>query len=264
LGAFKKTDVAGLFYSENPKELEVQIFNFLKAEGPLEVPPQIIVAPHAGYIYSGPIAGTAYKALLDLKNRIETVIVLSPAHRYHVKGIAIHSGDGFLTPFGPLKIDDSLRKYFLKTYKEIQILDQAFDMEHGLEVQLPFIWQVFGPKVKIIPLVVGNIDFGFVSSLFDDFISKPNVYPIVSSDLSHFHSYEIACRVDKKTSEIIEEFSHEKLHPDFACGYYSLRGLLDFAKRSELTAKTLDLRNSGDTAGDKNQVVGYGAFGFYK
>ena len=137
-------------------------------------------------------------------------------------------------------------------------------MEHGLEVHFPFIWKVFGPQVKITPLVVGLADFELVSSLFSDLVSKTGVYTVVSSDLSHFHPYEVACRIDKKTSEIIEDFTHEKLHPDFACGYFSIRGLLDFAKRCDLKAKTLDLRNSGDTAGDKNQVVGYGAFGFYK
>ena len=137
-------------------------------------------------------------------------------------------------------------------------------MEHGLEVQLPFIWKSFGPKVKILPLVVGFSDEKLVSTLFEELFSKPGLFPIVSSDLSHFHSYETACRIDKKTSEIIEELSYEKLHQDFACGYYSLKGLLPFAKHFNLKAKTLDLRNSGDTAGDKSQVVGYGAFGFYK
>lgn len=264
MGDFKQTDVAGLFYSNNPTELEVQIDNFLKVECTPGDRPQIIVAPHAGYIYSGPIAGSAYSPLVDLKNQIETVVVLSPAHRYYVEGIAIHSGDGFLTPFGPLEIDDSLRKHLISKFKEIQILDQAFEMEHGLEVHLPFIWKVFGPLVKIIPLVVGQSDFKLISSLLDDLTSKSNVYPIISSDLSHFHPYETACRIDKKTSEIIEESSYEKLHPDFACGYFSLRGLLDYARHFGLKARTLDLRNSGDTAGDKSQVVGYGAFGFYK
>ena len=264
MGTFKTTDVAGLFYPDEPSELEFQIDKFLNLNGLSGEIPQIIVAPHAGYVYSGPIAGAAYRPLLDLKSQIETVVIFSPAHRYHVKGIATHSGDGFLTPFGPLKIDELLRDHLLKSFKEVQLLDQAFEMEHGLEVHLPFIWKVFGPKVKIIPLVVGVSEFGTVSSLFDDLVSKTGVYPIVSSDLSHFHPYELACRVDKKTSELIEGLGHEKLHPDFACGYFSLRGLLDYARRSALKVRTLDLRNSGDTAGDKRQVVGYGAFGFYK
>ena len=264
MGAFKQPDVAGLFYPKEVGELELQVEKFMESSEVGIDSPKIIVSPHAGYIYSGPIAGSAYKTTTGLKNDIGTVVILSPAHRYPVKGISVHSSDGFLTPMGPLLIDVSLRKHLLKKFEGINILDVAFEMEHGLEVQLPFIWKSFGPKVKILPLVVGFSDEKLVSSLFEELFSKPGLFPIVSSDLSHFHSYEIACRIDKKTSEIIEELSFEKLHEDFACGYYSLKGLLPFAKHSNLKAKTLDLRNSGDTAGDKSQVVGYGAFGFYK
>ena len=264
MALFKKTDVAGLFYPEDESELDNQLEGFLKGPSNSGNKPCIIVAPHAGYIYSGPIAGTAYRSLFGLNNQIETIVIFSPAHRYYVNGVAVHSCDGFLTPSGPLLIDDSLRTHLLKNFKEIQVLDEAFDMEHGLEVQLPFIWKVFGAKVKIVPLVIGQVDSNFISSLFEDLISKTGVFPVVSSDLSHFHSYEAACKIDKQTSEIIEKLSYEKLHPDFACGYFSLRGLLPFAKRFNFEGRTLDLRNSGDTAGDKQQVVGYGAFGFYK
>ena len=133
-----------LIYPDDINELEGQLETFLSIPNVSEKEPQIIVAPHAGYIYSGPIAGTAYRPLIEIKNQVETVVIFSPAHRYHVKGIATHSSDGFMTPFGPLTIDDSLRKLLLNNFNEIQIVDRAFGMEHGLEVHLPFVWKVFG------------------------------------------------------------------------------------------------------------------------
>ena len=259
----KQPDVAGLFYPDDKIQLGQMIDQFLEGDVPLTPPPRAIIAPHAGYIYSGEIAGNAYKILKSLKGKIKNIIIMGPAHRWPVQGIACHSANHFLTPLGPLELNQTLIDEIVEQFAPVKFCKEAFFMEHGLEVQLPFITKIFGEEVQIIPLVVGEISIKDISEIFDFFWTDQQNFFIMSSDLSHFHDYKTALELDQKTSRIIENLDAHQLKPDFACGFYSLRGFLNVAKKENLKVKTLDLRNSGDTAGDKSQVVGYGSYGFF-
>ena len=259
----KKPDVAGLFYPDHEVELNQLLDQFLDSsieDGPI---PRAIIAPHAGYIYSGEIAGSSYKILKSLKGKIKNIILMGPAHRWPLVGVACHSATHFLTPLGLLEVNQTIRDNLINNFSDVNFCDQAFVMEHGLEVQLPFINKVFGNDIRIVPLIVGDISTQGASEIFAKLWNDPSNFFIVSSDLSHFHDYKTAVELDQKTSRIIENLDFECLNPNFACGFYSLRGLLHHSKQEGLKVKTLDLRNSGDTAGDKSQVVGYGAYAFY-
>lgn len=254
----KKADVAALFYPDDALELKELVEEYLQKAKPAPFLTRAIIAPHAGYIYSGPIAGAAYKALYSSKDQIQTIIILSPAHHYSFEGVALHSAEGFSTPLGTAIVDQELKEK-LKSLSFIQELDEAFYKEHAVEVHLPFIQHIF-PQAKILPMIVGYSKPEEIEKIFE--LCWPNTHYafVLSTDLSHFLPYTQAQKMDALTARQIEKHLYQEIEHEQCCGFFPLRGLLKFAKTKKLKIGTLDLRNSADTAGDKSKVVGYGAF----
>jgi len=256
----RKPAVAGSFYSDNPEDLRSIIHNFLDQVSQTGPAPKALIAPHAGYIYSGPVAASVYGRLRDDKNKITRVVLLGPSHRVGFLGLAAPQTDFFETPLGTIPIDrDSLNS--LKDLNQVIISDEAHSQEHSLEVHLPFLQEIL-TDFKLIPLVVGDADASQVSEVLERLWGGEETLIIISSDLSHYHDYQHAQELDKATCKAIEQLNPEKIHYDSACGRNPVNGLLHCAKLKDMRVETIDLRNSGDTAGSKDRVVGYGAWAF--
>lgn len=252
--------VSGLFYPADPAILRDTIERYLREAEPAPCErPAALVAPHAGYPYSGPVAGHAYAALQPWADAIDRVVVLAPSHRVAFRGIATSSAGAFETPLGEVEVDTATVAR-LATLPGVVERDDAFAREHALEVQLPFLQAVLGDFL-LVPLVVGNARRDEVSAVIEA-VYDASTLIVVSSDLSHYHDYDSCQRLDRRTSAHIEQLDSAALDPDDACGAYPLRGLLDVARQHGWRVHTLDLRNSGDTEGDRRQVVGYGAYAF--
>ena len=250
--------VAGTFYPASPLELESMLHTYLSeadAGGPM---PKAMIVPHAGYIYSGPVAASGYARLQQAADRIDQVVLLGPAHRVGFRGLAASSADGFKTPLGTIPLDTAATRDIL-ALPQVHINDEAHRQEHSLEVHLPFL-QVTLNHFTLVPLVVGDASPNEVCEIIEHFWDRPGTLVIISSDLSHFHDYETAVQLDRNTSDAIENLALEKIDYDHACGRNPVNGLLLYARQHGLTAHTIDLRNSGDTAGPRNQVVGYGTY----
>ena len=248
--AIRPPAVAGLFYPDDPALLTRAIARFLgEAAGQEEAdsrPPKAIVAPHAGYVYSGSIAASAYRRLRPLKGAVRRVVLLGPAHRVHVSGLAAPSVDAFATPIGTLEIDrDAIAR--IAAMPQVIVLDEAHRLEHSIEVHLPFIIATLG-GVKIVPLVVGEASAEDVGEVIERLWDGPQTLIVVSSDLSHYHDYETARDMDQATSEAIESLDERAIGWDGACGRVPIAGLLRVARRRGLKAHFVDLRNYGDTA----------------
>ncbi|HEY0835473.1 MAG TPA: AmmeMemoRadiSam system protein B, partial [Azospirillum sp.] len=252
--------VAGAFYPADPAVLGRMVDDCIYQARIEPVAAKAIVAPHAGYVYSGAIAGTAYAAVRHLADRVRRVILLGPAHRHPFRGLAAPSADGMVTPLGAVPVDREAVDAILGL-PDVQILDAAFDGEHSLEVHLPFLQRTFH-DFTVVPLVVGTCAPQAVETVLERLWGGPETLIVVSSDLSHFHDYDTARGLDLAASQAIETAAPEKLNGDYACGYKPVSGLLLRALKLDLRATTRDLRNSGDTAGDRNRVVGYGAYTF--
>jgi len=253
--------VAGMFYPADPRELRQMIREFLAQAQPSEEVPKAIIAPHAGYIYSGPIAATAYAQLLPVRERIERVVLLGPSHRVPFHGLAISEADSFLTPLGEVPLDRPALQG-LSDLPQVVSLEAAHANEHSLEVQLPFLQTVLD-DFRLVPLVVGEASPAEVAEVLQRLWGGPETLIVISSDLSHYHDYLTAQQLDRATSEAIVTLHPEAIGYEDACGRVPVTGLLDLARRKGLEGELLDLRNSGDTAGDKRQVVGYGAYVFH-
>lgn len=256
---------AGEFYPADPHDLAATVRSALDAA--LPVPPDLgrvkaIVSPHAGYRYSGAVAGTAWAATrhLGAGPAIDRVVLLGPSHRVPVDGIAVSRADTWTTPLGPLPMDGALREYLVRTGLA-HVNDDAHRQEHSLEVQLPFLQGAIGP-VTILPMVVGHGDPLVVATMLDEAWDGPGTLVAVSSDLSHYHDQAAAETLDHETAELILAGRVREVLPDRACGAAALRGLLVAAREHGLTTTVLDLRTSADTSGDRTRVVGYGAFVF--
>jgi AmmeMemoRadiSam system protein B/AmmeMemoRadiSam system protein A len=252
--------VAGMFYPGDPEDLDRSVAHLLGTPPAEPSPFKAIVAPHAGYPYSGPVAGTAYAAVRHLAGQIRRVVLLGPAHRVGFRGIAAPGADGLATPLGTIPVDRAAIATVLDL-PGVQVLDQAFAGEHALEVHLPFLQHIF-PGVGVVPLLVGDTRPELVDRVLERLWGGPETLIVISSDLSHYQDYETARRLDLETSQAIEALQGHRLNGHFACGFLPLSGLLRRAVALDLRATTLDLRNSGDTAGGRDQVVGYGAYGF--
>lgn len=223
--------------------------------------PKAIIAPHAGYIYSGPVAASAYARLLPVHDQIKRVILLGPSHRLPLSGLAISSVDQFDTPMGPVLLDrDAIND--IADLPQVHRLDEAHRREHSLEVHLPFLLEVLD-DFKLVPLVVGNARPNEVAEVLERLWGGPETLIVISSDLSHYHDYATAQRLDSATSRSIEKLQLEDIHSENACGCVPVSGLLYLARKIGLQAETIDLRNSGDTAGPRDSVVGYGAYVFH-
>ncbi|MCP3663695.1 MAG: AmmeMemoRadiSam system protein B [Gammaproteobacteria bacterium] len=254
--------VAGLFYPEDPATLQQQVEGFLnrapKPEGMTW--PKAIIAPHAGYIYSGPTAGYAYETLTPGHALIKRVILLAPAHRYPIRGLAYASADYFRTPLGDIPADHQALS-LISGLIQVNSLDQAFNGEHALEVHLPFLQEILD-EFTLVPLLVGDTDTEEVSQVLEKLWGGEETVIVISSDLSHFYDYSTAQTLDAEATRAIEALDPTALKEEHACGRIPIRGLLMAARNHHLTATTLSLKNSGDTAGSKDRVVGYGSYAF--
>lgn len=262
INTVRKPAVAGLFYPANADELKNMINNFLAAvESNAEPVPKAIIVPHAGYVYSGPIAASAYARLIPAREVIQKVVLLGPSHRVAIQGLAVSSMSGFATPMGYLSVDrKAIEK--IKRLPQVTVSDQAHALEHSLEVHLPFLQAVLA-DFTLVPLVVGEAMPSQVAEVLEQLWGGEETLLVISSDLSHYHDYETAKKMDHRTSQAIENLHLEAIYYEQACGRNPVNGLLQLARSRGLQAKTVDLRNSGDTAGSKDQVVGYGAYVFH-
>jgi MEMO1 family protein len=252
--------VAGLFYPGSPAELATTVDHLLAEAHPAKGPaPKVLVVPHAGYIYSGATAALAYASLAPLKGQIRRVVLLGPTHRVAVEGLALPKSQAFTTPLGDIPLDTEAIAG-LAHLPQIVFSDLAHAREHSLEVHLPFLQRVLG-DFKLVPLAVGHASPAAVAEVIDRLWGGPETLIVISSDLSHFLPYATAQQVDRDTCRHILQFDSH-IDPEQACGAFPLNGLLLTAKRRGLMPQLLHLCNSGDTAGDKDRVVGYAAFAF--
>lgn len=253
--------VAGMFYPADPRSLRADIDSYLaeaaRDAGPA---PKALIAPHAGYIYSGPVAGHAYARLRAAADRITRVVLMAPAHRWPFEGLAIPEADEFQTPLGRVAVDRSALMAVVDL-PQVQHLDAAFDGEHALEVHLPFLQTVLH-RFRIVPFVVGEASAAEVAEVLERLWGGDETLIVVSSDLSHYLDYDSAKARDARTTRQIEALEPSVGYHD-ACGRNPVNGLLTVARRRGLTVETVDLRNSGDTAGPRDRVVGYGAYVFH-
>lgn len=254
--------VAGMFYPDDPAQLRQTIEDYVhNANVANATPPKAIIAPHAGYIYSGPIAASVYAALKPLAGKITRVILLGPAHRVPFHGLAASSANAFATPLGHVAIDQEALNQ-IADLAQVKLLDPAHAQEHSLEVHLPFL-QVLLKDFTLVPLVVGDATAQQVSEVLERLWGGEETLIVISSDLSHYHDYHTAQQMDRRTSYAIEQLAPDEIEFHDACGRIPIQGLLLCARDHGLHAKTIDLRNSGDTAGNRDQVVGYGAYAFH-
>lgn len=258
--AVRTPAVAGMFYPADPGDLRDMVQSFLSLAKPGGTVPKAVIAPHAGYIYSGPIAASAYVRVRPAGDRITRVVLLGPSHRIPFIGLAASSASAFATPLGNVPLDADAREA-LAGLNQVDVLDAAHAMEHSLEVQIPFL-QVVLREFKLVPLAVGDATADEVSEVLERLWGGPETLIVISSDLSHYHAYRTAHTMDRATSDAIEQLAPDKLGYEDACGRIPIAGLLVAARKHGLAAHTIDLRSSGDTAGPKDEVVGYGAYAF--
>ena len=272
--------VAGRFYPRDPAELRNVINGLLaqvtpEPERELQAPagaagaggtpaplsgPKAIIAPHAGYLYSGPIAASAHAQFLSAGDQVQRVVVLGPAHYVAVEGLATSSATAFATPLGLVPVDgEAVRR--ARSLPQVKESDEAHEYEHSLEVQLPFLQTVLG-QFALVPLAVGDATPEEVGQVIELLWGGPETRFVISSDLSHYYDLQTARRLDTATAKAIETLDPAGVIEERACGRIPIRGLLQAAHRHGLHARTLDLRNSGETAGPRDKVVGYGAFAF--
>jgi AmmeMemoRadiSam system protein B len=252
--------VAGQFYSGNAGELSATVATLLAEAQDRETPaPKALIAPHAGYIYSGAVAANAYARLQPYRDQYQRVVLLGPCHRVPVYGLALSSADAFRTPLGDVPVDKSaIARLHIP---DVDVFDASHQFEHSLEVHLPFLQSVLG-DFSVVPIVVGDAAPELVSQVLDALWGGPETLIVVSSDLSHYLKYDAAHARDAVTCDAIEHFDAGRIDHDMACGATPVAGLLIAARRHAMTVTTLDLRNSGDIAGDRDYVVGYGAWMF--
>lgn len=251
--------VAGMFYPADPDQLRADVKHYLAQAGRKSAsPPKALIAPHAGYIYSGPVAGNAYAQLASQSDTITRVVILAPAHRVAFAGIAYASAAVFRTPLGDIEVDrEALRS--IAGLPQLQQRDDAFRNEHSIEVHLPFLQETL-TGFKIVPLLVGDATPSQVDEVLESLWGGSETLILISSDLSHYLSYDAARKMDREATSAIESLNPEALAYHHACGRIPVGGLLLAARRHRLQVETLDLRSSGDTAGSRDRVVGYGAY----
>ena len=256
--------VAGSFYPADATALRGMIREHLDGarasfapRGPL---PKALIVPHAGYVYSGPVAAQAFVLLEGARERVERVVLLGPSHHVPFPGLAVPSSDAFETPLGRVLIDGELRRRLLDL-PFVRVFDEAHHWEHSLEVELPFLQEVLG-TFALLPIAVGRATAEQAGKALEAVWGGEETLLVISSDLSHYHDYDTAKRMDNATASAIESLDPDRIGHEDACGRIGVQGLLGLARRHSLTARTLDLRSSGDTAGGRSEVVGYGAWAF--
>lgn len=252
--------VAGTFYPARPGELKRMVDDLLTGAPIPEKAgsPAALVVPHAGYVYSGPVAATAYARLSGIGASISRVVAFGPVHYVPVRGAAVPAADAWATPLGEVPIDLVFRQRAVARGAAVD--DRPHAPEHALEVQLPFLQRLLGEGFTFLPVAVSELSAAQAADLIGEFFGEEGTLVLVSTDLSHYHDLATARRLDRRTADGILARNASALSSDDACGFYPLRGLVDLARRKNLPIELLDLRTSGDTAGDPERVVGYGAF----
>jgi AmmeMemoRadiSam system protein B len=261
--AVRDAAVAGMFYPGDPAELRDTVDTLL-AEAPPPPKgaptPRAVIVPHAGYVYSGPTAAVAYARIALGRDTIERVVLVGPTHRVPVLGVALPGAVGFATPLGTMPVPEEWAEERLADVPLALVFAETHRWEHSVEVQLPFLQRTLG-DVEIVPLLAGHATGEQVADVLDAFWGGPETLFVISSDLSHYLPYDEAVRVDSSTIVQILALD-DPLDHDQACGATPINGMLVLARRHGLVPTLLDARNSGDTAGDRAQVVGYSAFAF--
>ena len=252
--------VAGIFYPADAGQLADAVDRLVATGRGEPRRAKALIAPHAGLDYSGPTAGVALATLERDRDAIERVVLLGPTHYVPIRGLAVPSVEAFETPLGPVRLDTELRDAALEL-AQVVVDDRPHDREHSLEVLLPFLQRTLA-SFRVLPLTVGEASPTEVADVLDRVWGDDATRIVASSDLSHYLDYPTAKRRDRATRETIERLDAEGLRPEDACGCHAVAGLLAAARRHGLGAHTLDLRNSGDTAGPRDRVVGYGAWAF--
>ncbi len=259
MSAARPPAVAGMFYPADARQLTHDVRQLLVEAHPNDLIPKALIVPHAGYIYSGPIAATAYATLDSIASHIRRVVLLGPTHRVAVRGLALPDADAFATPLGIVQVDLAAA-HAIAHLPQVTISAQSHAQEHSLEVQLPFLQTVL-PDFKLLPLAVGMASAEEVAEVLEILWGGDETLIVISSDLSHYLPYSTAQRVDNQTVQSILKLRQPIAH-DHACGGTPISGLIVAAQQHHLTPHLLDLRNSGDTAGSHDQVVGYAAMAF--
>jgi len=252
--------VAGVFYPAKSSDLRATIQTLLERVEPQPGPvPKALIAPHAGYMYSGPVAASAYASLRPYRDRYTRVVLLGPCHRVAARNLAVSGADVFRTPLGDIPLDKQATAAL--DVAAVRFNEAAHQFEHSLEVHLPFLQSVLG-QFTLVPLVVGVAKTETVAEVIGRLWAGPETLIVISSDLTHYLPYDDACSRDGQTCDAIEHLDADRINDDDACGATPIKGLLIEADRRDMEVVTLDLRNSGDTAGAREQVVGYGAWMF--
>ncbi|GAB1232514.1 AmmeMemoRadiSam system protein B [Ferrigenium sp. UT5] len=276
MSANRPPAVAGSFYPADPGRLTLELRHFLEAVKPVRFPHpnplpegegaggllrefrvKALIVPHAGYMYSGAIAASAYATLRPIAARIRRVVLLGPTHRVAVSGLALPAATTFTTPLGEIKLDTGAMRE-LARLPQVVVSDAVHAQEHSLEVQLPFLQTVL-QDFTLVPLAVGEATAGEVAAVLEQVWGGAETLIVISSDLSHYLPAEVAQRIDRATADEILHLHPVPSHQQ-ACGATPVNGLLLAARRHHLVPHLLDLRNSGDTAGPHDSVVGYAAF----
>ncbi|MGB9357101.1 MAG: AmmeMemoRadiSam system protein B [Acidimicrobiia bacterium] len=252
--------VAGSFYSHDPEHLERSVRRYLAESEPVDAgfPVRILIVPHAGYVYSGPVAATGYRLLEHLEG-LERIVLLGPSHYVWFPGLALPGADALETPLGMVAVDMEMAGE-MSVGSLVSDVPAAHEREHSLEVQLPFL-QVVAPGVPVVPLLTGDVDPVDVAHVVMPYLDKHTLL-LVSSDLSHYHNAETARRLDADTAAAIERLDEHAVSRESACGRTGVQAALHVARRNGYRCEVLDLRNSSDTAGSPDRVVGYGTFAF--
>jgi len=265
MNAIRHPAVAGSFYPADRNALEQQVASFLSEAGnapPSPALPKAIIGPHAGYVYSGPVAARAYARLAAARGKISRVVLMGPSHYMGFRGMAVDTAEAWAMPGGIVPLDtEAITR--LQGLPLVGTLDAAYQREHALEVHVPFLQQVLG-HFRLVPVVTGEAPAEAVAAVFEALWGGPETLFVISTDLSHYLDYTACRRQDQSTAEAIERFDGDALGPAEACGRVATRGLLLAARQRGMAIERLDLRNSGDTAGPRDRVVGYGAWALYE
>jgi len=264
MASIRPPAVAGTFYPGDAAELDSAVNGYLAgvALGDGVAVPKAVIAPHAGYVYSGALAAEAYARLAPARDIIKRVILVGPAHRMPFRGIAASGADAFATPAGQVTVDSEANQQLI-ALPSVVVLNEAHRLEHSLEVQLPFLQRVLG-DFSVVPLVVGDASAEQVTQALDILWGGPETLIVISSDLSHYLAYDAASAMDGDTCKAIESFQPDSIADEQACGRVPIKGLLATAAARGLDVTTLGVCNSGDTAGPRDRVVGYGAWAFFE
>src|SRR5271155_4492991 len=252
-----------MFYPGTPALLGAAVRAYLaEARSPAQsgaLVPKALIVPHAGYVYSAAVAAAAYRRIATGRGTIRRVLLLGPVHRVPVRGLALPAARAFATPLGTVRVDADAVARALEM-PHVAVNEAAHALEHSLEVQLPFLQTVLD-EFSVVPFVVGDASAAEVAAVIEGLWGGSETLIVVSSDLSHYHPYAAARQIDRGTVAAILALDSALDHEQ-ACGATPINGLALCARRRHLKPELIDLRNSGDTAGDKSRVVGYAAFAF--